>query len=486
MGLDLTILSVALPTLATALQASTSDLQWFISIYNLVLAAMLLPAGLLGDRFGTKRLLIGALALFGLASLACAYAASAGQMIAARAALGLAAAFMMPLSTAIMTALFPPQERQKAIGMTVLANTIGIPLGPIIGGLLLNHFWWGSVFLINVPIVVAALLAGIVLIPRLGTSKRTPIDVRGIATSSVGLAMVTYGFIAAGDRGWTDAWTIACIVGGAIAVGVFWHSQRQRDRRARGSALIDTSLFSSRAYTWGAILATLMSFAMFGVLFTMPQLFQAVYSVDALGTGLRLLPIIGGLMVGAQLSERLMHKMGIKSIVAFGFLVMAVGLLAAATTTLHTAYAVVGAALAVIGLGIGFVLPGAMGAALAVLRPERSGVGSAAVHSLRFVGGGIGVAVLGTIISSIYQARLEVVAMPAAALASAKESVAAGVAIAQSLQSATAVQAVQSSFIHAMDVMLGVCGMLCVVGAVLALVFLPRRVQVMSAEQEGA
>src|SRR6478735_144704 len=175
-GLDLTILNVALPTLAADLDASTGQLQWFADSYNLVLAAILLPAGLLGDRFGRKRMLLIALSLFGLASLGCALSDTPGQLIAARAALGFGAAFLMPLGMSILPVLFTPEERPKAITAWVTANTLGIPLGPVIGGYLLDHYHWGAVFLINLPVVVIGLVAMALLLPESKDPSRPRLD----------------------------------------------------------------------------------------------------------------------------------------------------------------------------------------------------------------------------------------------------------------------------------------------------------------------
>src|SRR5215475_10557215 len=200
-GLDLFVLSLALPTLSVDLHATTGDLQWFVDSYSLVLAAALLPAGLLGDRVGRKKLLTGALVLFGLASLACAYSTSTGELIAARAALGLAAAVILPLSLAVLPVLFTAAERPRAIAIVGGATFLGYPIGPILGGWLLDHFWWGSVFLINIPVVVIAVVAVALLMPESRGEQRQRIDLIGIVVSSAGLTSLTYELIKAGDSG---------------------------------------------------------------------------------------------------------------------------------------------------------------------------------------------------------------------------------------------------------------------------------------------
>src|SRR4051812_19734079 len=326
-GLDLTILNVALPTLATELDASTGQLQWFADAYNLVLAAALLPAGMLGDRFGRKRMLLIALALFGAASLACSFATTSGQLIAGRAVLGLGAAFLMPLSMSVLPILFTAEERPRALMIWVTANSIGIPLGPIVGGWLLDNYHWGSVFLINVPVVLIGLVAVAVLLPESRNPQRRPLDLVGVLLSSVGLVGITYGVIEGGENGWTEPLTLLILAAGVVAIGAVVAWQRHTSH-----PLVDLGLFRSRGFTVGAALATLAMFCMFGVLFATPQFFQAVLGADALGTGLRLLPVIGGLLVGARLADKLAPRIGARITIAAGFSLLAGGLLLGATT----------------------------------------------------------------------------------------------------------------------------------------------------------
>src|ERR1035438_9493381 len=274
-GLDLTVLNLALPVLSTQLHASTTDLQWFSASYSLVLAAALLPAGLLGDRVGRKKMLLIALAVFGASSAACAFAGSPGELIAARAALGLGAAVIFPMSIAVLPVLFTPDEQPRAIAVVMGATFIAFPVGPLLGGWLLDNFWWGSVFLINVPVVVLALIAVALLMPESHGERGRPIDVIGIGLSSLGLAGMTFGFIKAGQSGWSHAVTLMGIFGGAAAIVVFVAWERYVTRRsaagARRQPLIELSLFRSASFTWGTILTTMVSFALFGILFAMPQ-----------------------------------------------------------------------------------------------------------------------------------------------------------------------------------------------------------------------
>ncbi|USB31859.1 MFS transporter [Paenibacillus sp. YPG26] len=466
-GLDLTVLNLALPTIAEDLHASNSQLQWFADAYNLVLAAALLPAGLLGDRLGRKKMLICALIMFGIASVASAYAHTAGQLIAGRAFLGLGAAILLPMSMSIIPVIFTEQERPKAIGIWVTANSIGIPLGPIIGGWLLDNYWWGSVFLINIPIVIIGVLAVAVLLPESRSSKKPRVDILGVLLSSIGLSSFTYGVIEAGEKGWGDLASLLLILAGvALLAGFVWWQKRIVH------SLIDISLFRSPEFTWGSVLATLVSFAMFGILFVTPQYFQAVEGADPMGTGLRLLPIIGGLIVGAKVSDVITARMGGKWSLCIGFLLLAGGMGLGATTELGHGYGFTSIWITIVGLGIGFVLPVAMDVAISTLSAERSGVGSALIMALRQVGGAIGVALLGTVLSSGYRDKLNLDEIPGQAVEAVQRSVSAGTTAAAQLHSENLLSSVRTAFIHGMDMMLWVCAGISVLGLILVLAFL--------------
>src|SRR6266702_926738 len=499
-GLDLTVLNLALPTIATDLHASTSDLQWISSAYSLVLAAAMLPAGMLGDRLGRKKVLLAALVLFGASSVVCAYAGGVGALIAARAVLGIGAAAIFPLSLAVIPVLFAPEERQRAIALMASATFISFPIGPIVGGYLLDHFWWGSVFLINVPVVVLALVAVAFLLPESRSEQRPSVDYLGVILSSAGLAGLTYGFIKAGQDGWTDAAALGTIAAGAAVLAVFvawerWLTGRDRGeaagnlRRGKVRPLIELRLFRSAGFTWGTVLATLVSFAMFGIFFAMPQYFQEVRGVNAMGSGLRLLPMVVGMIIGMIGGTRLASPRKAadgqlrtpmasgKGLVTTGFAIMAVMLGLGATTTVNSGTGFAAAWFAAFGLGLGLAMPQAMNAALSALSAERSGSGSALISALRQVGATIGVAVLGTVLGSVYSSHLVVTGLPAAAAAAAKSSVVAGVAVAHTLGSAALLDSVRHAFVQGMDTMLWICGGIALASAILAFLFLPRRAE---------
>ncbi|MET9258051.1 DHA2 family efflux MFS transporter permease subunit [Streptomyces sp. NPDC048182] len=470
-GFDVTILSLALPAMADDLDANNVQLQWFVTSYTLVFAAGMIPAGMLGDRFGRKKVLLAALVIFGISSLACAYSTSSGAFIGARAVLGLGAALIMPTTLSLLPVMFSDEERPKAIGAVAGAAMLAYPLGPILGGYLLNHFWWGSVFLINVPVVIIAFLAVSAWLPESKASEAKRFDVGGLVFSSVGLAAMTYGVIQGGEKGWGDITALAPLLGGLLAVVVFvlW------EKRA-AEPLVDLSLFRSARFTSGTMLGTVINFTMFGVLFTMPQYYQAVLGTDAMGSGFRLLPMVGGLLVGVSAAPRMAKAVGPKTAVGIGFALLAAALFYGATTDTGSGTGLAAAWTAAYGLGLGLALPTAMDAALGALSTESAGVGSAVNQSIRTLGGSFGAAILGAILNSGYRGRLELEGLPDKAQDAVKDSVFGGLGVARAVKSPSLAESVKSAFVHGLDVVLVVSGALGLVGVLLAVVWLPRHV----------
>lgn len=471
-GLDMTVLTVALPTLAVDLHASTSALQWFNTAYTLALTAVLLPAGVLGDRYGRRKFLLMALVLFGGASIWCAFATSAGELIAARAVLGVAAAVVIPLGMAVLPTLFPDEaERTRAMTIWVTAMGLGMPLGPLIGGYLLNNFWWGSAFLVSVPFVAIGAAAVAMLVPEARSGTASGVDVAGVALSSAGLVGLTYGFIRIGEQGWGNGFAWAVICAAVVVLAVFFRWQRRLTER-NGHPLIDLSLFGSAGFAWGVVVLTLANFGLFGMFFATPQYFQAVLGADSLGSGLRLLPMIAGMVVGSRLVGRIMDRAGARGAVMVGFGLFAIGLGAAALTTIDSGYGFAATWLVTIGLGMGLVMPAAMSMAVGALAPERAGSGSALLQAVRQAGGTIGVAVLGTVEATRYHTRLgELNIEPI------RDGVSAGVRIARKAGDPAMIAHVQSAFLSGMSLMLGICAAISVVSLALVAVFGPRRVR---------
>lgn len=471
-GFDITIMNVALPTMATALSAGTDSLQWIVNAYILLFAGLMLPVGALADKFGRRRLLLTGLTIFALASLAAAWAGDTGSVIAARAALGVGAAIIMPCTLAIIAVLFEPAERGKALSVVVMGMGAGIPLGPIIGGYLLNHFWWGSIFLINVPVVVAAMVAIAALLPESRDPAPPRADLLGGLLSTIGLLSFVYGLIEAPSRGWDDTLVLAGLAGGvALLVSFVWWELRA------AQPVIDLRLFRIRQFSWGNVNATVSSFALFGLLFVAPLYLQFVLGNDAFGTGIRLLPLIGGFVIGVGVGTRVARRVGHRLPVATGLLLTGVGLMIGAFTDASTGFGYAATWYAIAGLGIGSALTPSMDAVLEVLPPERSGSGTAITMTLRQAGGALGVALLGSVLSQIYTSNLDVTGLPPAAAESAHDSIAGAIAVAAKTNVPTLAENARTAYIDGMTGVLFLCAGVAVLAAILTVAFMPRSAQ---------
>jgi len=474
-GLDATVLSVALPTLAAQLHASESDLQWFSSGYLLVLAALMLPAGLLGDRFGRKRVMVGALLLFGLASAGCALSKTPGEFIAARVVLGFAGAPLIVMAISALAVLFTPEERPKAVGIWAAVNFLAFPIGPIVGGYILSHAWWGWVFLMNVPVALLGLVAVLALVPESKSSEKPGIDPLGVGLSTAGLVGLTYGLIQAGQAGWGSATAIGPMLAGVALLVAFLRWEVTLTRRPGGQPLVDLALFRSRSFTWGVLLLAVSGVVMIGVIFTLPQYFQGITGVDPMGSGIRLLPLLGGLMLGALPSARLIRWIGPKLVMSTGFVILGLTAVWAAATTLGTGEGVTAAWMAVGGLGMGLVFAPAASAALAEIDAEHSGVASGVLQALNKVGGPLGAAVFGSALSSVYQAHLPLAGLPASLTSIMKTGLTQGLEAAQRLGSASLAHGVRNAFVQGMDAAFLVSAGIAALGLLLTLAFMPLR-----------
>ena len=474
-SMDVTILSIALPTLAGALSASASDLQWFSAGYALVLAALMLPAGWLGDRLGRKRVLLASLLVFAAGSAACAYAGSAAWFIAARAVLGVGGAGVIVMAVSALTVLFDDEERPRAVAVWGAANLVAFPVGPILGGWLLSHAWWGSVFLINVPVAMLGLAAVAAWVPETTSGRPPRLDGLGLISSSAGLAAVTWGFIQAGQDGWSSRPAWGLLVGGVLVLVGFAAWERRLSRRG-GQPLVDPALFTSALFGWGVTLFAVLTLALIGLIFALPQYFQAVLGVDPEGSGLRLLPLVGGLLIGLAASRALAVRLGIKLTVGCGFVVLAAGLALGATTTpaSGTGFAVLWTAIS--GVGTGMVMATVASAALAEITPDRAGVGSAVLQAVKGVGAPLGAAVLGSVLAAGYRGRLDLTALPEAAADAVRTNVFAGLRVARQLRDPALADHVRAAFVHGVSSTLLVSVGIAVAGALLALLFLPGRV----------
>ncbi len=326
-GLDNTILNIALPTLQRDLGASASELQWMVDGYVLVFAGLLLTMGALGDRFGRGGALTAGLVIFGGASLIASETATAGQLIAARSMMGIGGALIMPATLSIITDVFPREERGKAIGIWAGVAGAGIGLGPIVGGFLLEYFWWGSVFLVNLPIVLTALIAGYFLVPTSRDPEATPLDIPGAVLSMVAIASLVYAII----EGPSEGWTSGLVLGGFAIAAVFGIAFLVVELRTR-YPMLNLSFFANRRFSGGATAIGIAFFSLFGVVFVLTQYLQFVQGYTALEAGIRTAPIAIGMIIGSSQAPRVVEKIGTTRVVSAGLVVLALTLASYSTT----------------------------------------------------------------------------------------------------------------------------------------------------------
>ncbi|WP_330348482.1 MFS transporter [Streptomyces sp. NBC_00582] len=468
LGFDMTILNVALPTMARDLGATTGEQQWMADAYVVVFAALMLPAGLLGDRFGRRRMLITGLAVFLAGSLVGALAGGVEAVVAARAVMGVGAALVTPLALSVLPSLFAPEERTKAVGIVSAGSTLGLPLGPIIGGWLLNHFWWGSVFLINLPMAALGIAACVLLLPETRDPASPTVDTVSTALTATGLGTLIYAIIEAPTRGWGDPLVVAMFAVAAVLITALVLRERKASR-----PMLDMGLLAHRGFLFNTLAATLVMFVLSGLMFVLPPYLQAVLGHDALGTGVRLLPMMGGLMVAARAAQPVVARFGARAVVSAGLVVLAFAALLGSRTTVDSGYGFTALWLSVAGAGFGFSIVPAMSGALGTLPSDRAGSGSGLLMTLRQVGGAIGIALLGSLLAGAFRDRLDVTGLPASAADTAGDSVVAAHVIAEKTGSAHLAASADAAYVHGMTLALLVCGIAALVSALLAAAFLP-------------
>jgi len=474
--IDNTIVNVALPTLERDLGATISGLQWVVDAYTLVFAGLLLTAGALGDRFGRKRALTIGLAVFATASAAAAFSDGVGELVAARAAMGVGAALIMPATLSILTNVFTDaRERAMAIGLWAGVTGVAVALGPVAGGFLLDHFWWGSVFLVNVPIVAVALLAGRYLVPSSRSPEAHPIDWTGAVLSIVGLIALVWAIIEAPSDGWTSGPILAAFGVSLVTLATFvWWERRIR------YPMLDVRFFRNPRFTAASLTVALMFFALFGFIFLATQYLQFVLGYSPFEAGLRTLPFAAAMMITAPASSKLVEWLGTKRIVAVGMLVFAAGMVVASTSTVTSGYPRVMTAMLLLGSGMGLAVAPSTESIMGSLPRAKAGVGSAVNDTTREVGGALGVAVIGSLMSSIYGSRvLDQLpsALPAPARHAAADSLGGALVVSTHLGKAGAllVALARSAFVDAMSRASLVTAAIAVVGAFVAWRFLPAR-----------
>jgi EmrB/QacA subfamily drug resistance transporter len=484
--LDTTVLNVALPTMVRDLHATTTGLQWIVDAYSMVFAGLLLVAGSLADRIGRKRMFLAGLAAFAAGSTWAAFSGSVGMLIAARASMGIGGAMMMPSTLSIITAMFrDPAERQRAIGLWAATTGLGIALGPIVGGLLLARFWWGSVFLINVPIAALGLACALPLIPESKNPAALPPDLAGALMSIAGLGLVLWSLIEAPVRGWSSPWVIGAGAGGLAMLAAFaaWE-------RASSHPMLNVRFFRRRRFSGAVSSVGMVMFGLFGALFVLTQYLQFSLGYSALQAGIRVLPAAGAIAVIAPFSTVLVRVAGTKLTVAAGLLVIAGGLWQVATASAATTYAGILPGMVLLGLGAGLTIPSATESVMGSLPSGDTGVGAATNGAFLQTGGALGVAVIGSLLNTRYQGKMT------SALAPYHIPHAIGQVILGSLGGALGVagrvggvlgaelgRLARSAFVSGMDLGLATGACVAAAGCLIALIALPSRAE--AAPQAG-
>jgi MFS family permease len=413
--------------------------------------------------------------VFGAGSVACAFSTTPAQFMAGRVLLGAAGAAIVVMALSVMTVLFSEEERPRAVGIWAAANFLALPIGPIFGGWLLTNYWWGWIFLMNVPVAVVGMVAVLALVPESRASEKPSLDPIGMFLVTAGLIGITYGLIELGRNGWTNGPALAVLAAGLAVSVLFFVWERGLTRRPGGRPLVDLALFESRGFTWGTILAALGGLALIGLVFTLPQYSQGVLGLDPEGSGVRLLPLIAGMIAGAVPADRVAQRAGAKVTVAFGFAVTTAALLIGATTAVDSSAWYVAGWMALLGFGMGVAFATAASAALKTIPSEKSGVASALIQAMQKVGAPLGAAVFGSVLVTVYQSSLNLTGVPPVAGEVVKQSVFAGVTIAQRLHSPVLLESVRHSFVQGMDTALLLSAAIAALAALAALIFLPGR-----------
>jgi EmrB/QacA subfamily drug resistance transporter len=401
-SLDTTIVNVALPSLVRQLHASTTDLQWVVDAYSLVFAALILAAGSLSDRFGRKGMLITGLGVFGLASLAGSAGNSVGELIAARAVMGVGAAMMFPATLSLISNIFTERrERARAIGLWGATTGVGIATGPIVGGWLLGHFWWGSVFLLMAPIAAGIAVLVALVVPPSRDPSTPPVDAAGLLLSAAGMGLLVFTIIEAPDAGWGSARTVGgFVISVAILAGFIAAERRRR------SPMLDIGLFKNLRFTAASAAVTVSFFALAGFIFLVTQYFQFLKSYSPLSTGVRLLPVAIMVAISSLTGTRLAVRVGNKVVVTAGLVLLSGAFAWISAGTHATSYLEIAAQMVLLGTGMGLTSAAATEAIMGVVSTDKAGVGSAVNDATRLLGGTLGVAVIGSVSASIYAARL--------------------------------------------------------------------------------
>ena len=480
-SVEITIVNVALPALSRDLSATSTQLQWVVDAYNLLFAAFVLAAGSLSDRQGRKGALLIGIGILLAACLGGAWVHSSGELIAARAVMGLGAATMFPTTLSILANVFTERvERARAIGLWGASTGFGIATGPIVGGWLLARFWWGSIFLFMALVAAVVMILVAAVIPTSRDPHTPPIDWRGLFLSSTGVGALVFGIIQAPEWGWQTSGTIACITTGFILLLIFAAAERRTSH-----PMLDVSLFSNLRFTAASGSVSISFFALNGFIFLITQYLQLVKSYSAFSMGVRLLPMAAAVGVSSIVGTWLAVRIGNKIVVGVGLVLFATALAWTSMNTAATPYSTMACEMILLGLGFGLTSAPATEAIMGAVPEEKAGVGAAVNDATRLLGATLGVAVIGSVASSIYLHRLDSTLpaqLPDAAAAAARGSFGGALAAADTLghqgfidSARNLADAATAAFLHSMEGGSLLAAGVALAGALMAAMLLPAR-----------
>ncbi len=483
--LDMTVLNVALPTIQRQMNATGSELQWMVNVYTIVFGALALTFGSLGDRIGRAKILQAGLLLFGVSSLGAALASTATFLIICRVFMGAGAAMISTSTLSTITNVFPQKERGTAVGVWAGLHSVGMAIGPIIGGVLVQNLNWNWIFIINIPVVIIALVLGWFLVPDTRDSNPRKVDVVGNVLSLAGLTALIYGLTSGPSVGWTDARVLSALTGSVLLIALFIHWEKRTSQ-----PLLEMNFFRSVRFSAGIGILTIMSLGLTGFIYVLTYYMQFVQGYSAIGTGLRYLPLTTGMLIGVVVAARVVNShLGTKGVMGIGSIGVSIALVFVSGLKTGSPFWQMGLELFFVGYFTGYIVAPVTDAIMAAIPEAKAGIGSAMNNVFRQVAGALGVAVLGSVLSSIYASNFlksasSLTGLPAELAQKASDSIGAAVGIANSGQlppilANALIQTAKQSFMDGWQIMALISSALFVVGAIVVFKYMPAHSEVL-------